>query len=49
VALVALLTVAAAMVGVALKDTVMRFSAGLELGRMVKWETGSRRLNVKTA
>jgi hypothetical protein len=29
-------TVAVAMVGVALKDTLMRFSAGLELGRMVK-------------
>lgn len=36
VALVALPTVAAAMVGVALKDTVTRFFAGIELGKMVK-------------
>lgn len=36
VALVALPTVAAAMVGVALKDTVTRFFAGIELGKIVK-------------
>jgi small-conductance mechanosensitive channel len=36
VALVALPTVAAAVVGVALKDTLARFSAGIELGKMVK-------------
>ena len=36
VALVALPTVAAAMVGVALKDTLTRFFAGIELGKIVK-------------
>jgi small-conductance mechanosensitive channel len=36
VALVALPTVAAAVVGVALKDTLARFFAGVELGKMVK-------------
>jgi small-conductance mechanosensitive channel/CRP-like cAMP-binding protein len=36
VALVALPTVAAAVVGVALKDTLARFFAGIELGKMVK-------------
>lgn len=36
VALVALPTVAAAMVGVALKDTMTRFFAGIELGKIVK-------------
>lgn len=35
-ALVALPTIAAAVVGVALKDTVARFFAGIELGKMVK-------------
>lgn len=35
-ALVALPTVAAAVVGVALKDTLARFFAGIELGKMVK-------------
>lgn len=35
-ALVALPTVAAAVIGVALKDTVVRFFAGIELGKMVK-------------
>ncbi len=36
VALVALPTVAAAMVGVALKDTLTRFFSGIELGKIVK-------------
>lgn len=36
VALVALPTVAAAVVGVALKDTLARFFAGIELGKVVK-------------
>jgi small-conductance mechanosensitive channel len=36
VALVALPTVAAAMVGVALKDTLTRFFSGIELGKLVK-------------
>jgi small-conductance mechanosensitive channel/CRP-like cAMP-binding protein len=36
VALVALPTVAAAVVGVALKDTLARFFAGVELGKVVK-------------
>ncbi|HEX2056161.1 MAG TPA: mechanosensitive ion channel family protein, partial [Nitrospiraceae bacterium] len=36
VALVALPTVAAAVVGVALKDTIARFFAGIELGKMLK-------------
>ena len=36
VALVALPTVAAAMIGVALKDTLTRFLSGIELGKIVK-------------
>ena len=36
VAFVALPTVAAAMVGVALKDTLIRFFSGIELGKIVK-------------
>ncbi len=36
VALVALPTVAAAMIGVALKDTLTRFFSGIELGKIVK-------------
>jgi len=51
VALVALPTVAAAMVGVALKDTVTRFFAGIELGKMVKvgdWITVLEREGIVT-
>ena len=51
VALVALPTVAAAVVGVALKDTLMRFFAGIELGKMVKvgdWVTVLEREGIVT-
>lgn len=51
VALVALPTVAAAVVGVALKDTLARFFAGIELGKMVKvgdWITTLEREGVVT-
>ena len=44
VALVALPTVAAAVVGVALKDTLARLFAGIELGKIVKEGIGSPRL-----
>ena len=51
VALVALPTVAAAMVGVALKDTLTRFFSGIELGKIVKvgdWVTVLDREGVVT-
>lgn len=51
VALVALPTVAAAMVGVALKDTLTRFFSGIELGKLVKvgdWITVLEREGVVT-
>ncbi|MGZ8422924.1 MAG: cyclic nucleotide-binding domain-containing protein [Nitrospira sp.] len=51
VALVALPTVAAAMVGVALKDTLTRFFSGIELGKIVKvgdWITVLEREGIVT-
>jgi small-conductance mechanosensitive channel len=51
VALVALPTVAAAMVGVALKDTLTRFFSGIELGKIVKvgdWITVADREGIVT-
>ncbi len=51
VALVALPTVAAAIVGVALKDTLTRFFSGIELGKIVKvgdWITVLEREGVVT-